>query len=142
MSCSSQSPTMGPAFHMKGWTASSNRPAPACVDKPGPPIRRNDPRLLGTLIIAVVLIEALVSSCVFHVDPLAVAKNPGVALQELLTLPLEEPIGELERILIAQALTRAAGNKSEAARLLGIHRQTLYTKLKELEISDSAQEDF
>jgi two-component system NtrC family response regulator len=74
--------------------------------------------------------------------PLAVAKNPGVALQELLTLPLEEPIGELERILIAQALTRAAGNKSEAARLLGIHRQTLYTKLKELEISDSAQEDF
>ena len=74
--------------------------------------------------------------------PLAVAKNPGVALQEILTLPLEEPIGELERILIAQALTRAAGNKSEAARLLGIHRQTLYTKLKELEISDSAQEDF
>ncbi|MCW5800144.1 MAG: sigma-54-dependent Fis family transcriptional regulator [Nitrospira sp.] len=53
-------------------------------------------------------------------------------LQKLLTLPLEEATRALERILITRALTRGAGNKSEAARILGIHRQTLYAKLDEL----------
>jgi len=40
----------------------------------------------------------------------------------------------LERELIQGALARAQGNKAEAARLLGINRQLLYTKLKELGI--------
>lgn len=61
-----------------------------------------------------------------------VSKTSGLALQELLTLPMEEATRALERILITQALTRTVGNKAEAARLLGIHRQTLYIKLKEL----------
>lgn len=53
-------------------------------------------------------------------------------LQELLKLPLEEATRAFERILITRAMTRGAGNKSEAARILGIHRQTLYAKLEEL----------
>jgi len=57
-------------------------------------------------------------------------------LQELLTLPMDEATRVLERLLITRALTRAAGNKAEAARLLGIHRQMLYTKLKELALDD------
>jgi DNA-binding NtrC family response regulator len=36
--------------------------------------------------------------------------------------------------MISRALARTQGNKAEAARLLGIHRQHLYSKLKELEI--------
>jgi DNA-binding NtrC family response regulator len=33
-------------------------------------------------------------------------------------------------MLIRRALARTAGNRAEAARLLGIHRQLLYTKMK------------
>lgn len=56
------------------------------------------------------------------------------AWHELLTLPLEEAVRQLQRALITRALTRARGNKAEAARLLGIHRQHLYVKLKEFGI--------
>jgi two-component system response regulator AtoC len=52
-------------------------------------------------------------------------------LRELLTMPLEQATRALERILISNALVRSEGNKAEAARALGIHRQYLYTKLKE-----------
>lgn len=65
--------------------------------------------------------------------------NPGVdgggadpRLRELLELPLEEATRSLERMLITRALTQSHGNKAEAARLLGIHRTALYTKLKQL----------
>jgi two-component system response regulator HydG len=39
-------------------------------------------------------------------------------------------LGEMEQSAIAGALERAKGNKSEAARLLGITRRTLYNKLE------------
>lgn len=60
--------------------------------------------------------------------------GPGVEphLRELLELPLEEAVQSLERMLLRRALTRSQGNKAEAARLLGIHRTALYTKLKQL----------
>jgi DNA-binding NtrC family response regulator len=43
---------------------------------------------------------------------------------------LPSAIARLEEILIRRALTRSAGNRTEAARMLGIHRQLLYTKMK------------
>jgi DNA-binding NtrC family response regulator len=55
-------------------------------------------------------------------------------LAELLTLPMDQAARELERMLIARALVRAGGNKTEAARLLQIRRQQLYAKLNELGI--------
>jgi two-component system NtrC family response regulator len=42
---------------------------------------------------------------------------------------LPAAVERLERLLIAQALARAHGNRAEAARRLGIHRQLLYRKL-------------
>jgi DNA-binding NtrC family response regulator len=36
----------------------------------------------------------------------------------------------LEEMLIRRALARSAGNRAEAARMLGIHRQLLYAKMK------------
>ncbi|MFO0729393.1 MAG: helix-turn-helix domain-containing protein [Nitrospiraceae bacterium] len=53
-------------------------------------------------------------------------------------LPLEEATRALERMLITRALTQSHGNKTEAARLLGIHRTALYTKLKQLGIEEIA----
>jgi DNA-binding NtrC family response regulator len=44
-----------------------------------------------------------------------------------LTLP--DAIAQLERQMIQAALTQAQGNRAEAARRLGIHRQLLYRKL-------------
>ena len=39
-------------------------------------------------------------------------------------------IARLEKMLIERALVRSVGNRAEAARALGIHRQLLYAKMK------------
>ncbi|MBK9168157.1 MAG: hypothetical protein IPM24_11915 [Bryobacterales bacterium] len=44
---------------------------------------------------------------------------------------LQEAVEMLERNLIATALERTKGNRSEASKLLGIHRNTLQRKLAE-----------
>ncbi len=43
---------------------------------------------------------------------------------------LETAITRLERAMIARALAETHGNRTEAARRLGIHRQLLHTKLR------------
>jgi transcriptional regulator with GAF, ATPase, and Fis domain len=48
-------------------------------------------------------------------------------------------IDQLERSLIQEALARASGNKTEAARLLGITRRRLYSRLKSM-AADAAEE--
>ena len=50
---------------------------------------------------------------------------------ELMSLPLDAAIERLERHRIAAALAAAKGSRTEAALALGIHRQLLYTKLKQ-----------
>ena len=47
------------------------------------------------------------------------------------TVPLRDALAALEKQMIIQALARAAGNRAEAARILGIARPQLYTKLQE-----------
>jgi len=69
--------------------------------------------------------------------PLGGETESGTSLlrgAELLSRPLGEAVQILEREMIRRALVRCQGNKAEAARLLGITRQLLYTKLKELGI--------
>jgi DNA-binding NtrC family response regulator len=46
-------------------------------------------------------------------------------------MPLKEAIALLERRMIADALARSGGNRSEAARQLGIGRAQLYLKMEE-----------
>jgi two-component system, NtrC family, response regulator len=52
-------------------------------------------------------------------------------IDDLLQLDYHAAISRLEKLLLERALNRANGNRAEAARILNIHRQLLYAKLKE-----------
>jgi DNA-binding NtrC family response regulator len=62
-------------------------------------------------------------------------EDPGRAEPAVATAPrsllLHEAVAALERSLIEKALEQAAGNRSEAARLLGIGRAQLYVKMED-----------
>ena len=47
---------------------------------------------------------------------------------------MEEAVEILEKGMISGALSRTAGNQSEASKLLGIHRNTLQRKMADYEI--------
>jgi DNA-binding NtrC family response regulator len=49
-------------------------------------------------------------------------------------------IDRLEKELIMESLARSSGNKTEAAKLLGITRRRLYSRLKSIE-NDNESED-
>ena len=52
----------------------------------------------------------------------------------MLALSLPEAVESVERALICNALALAGNNRADAARRLGISRQTLYAKLASLGI--------
>lgn len=56
----------------------------------------------------------------------------------LLELALPQAVARLERALIVHALSAAGGNRAEAARRLGISRQSLYTRMAALGMSEAA----
>lgn len=53
-------------------------------------------------------------------------------MREWETLPFHEAIAHVERYLIERALRESGGNKSDAARRLGIQRRLLYEKMQQL----------
>jgi two-component system response regulator AtoC len=61
-------------------------------------------------------------------------RQPGddFDLKSLLELPFHQSVALWERRVIEHALDLSAGNKSEAARRLGMHRRLLYEKLQQL----------
>jgi DNA-binding NtrC family response regulator len=60
---------------------------------------------------------------------------PGVFdAQATIGMPFQDAVASWERHLIAQALKESHGNKSDAARRLGIHRRLLYEKLTQFGI--------
>jgi DNA-binding NtrC family response regulator len=63
------------------------------------------------------------------------AQPPGEKngdLSSLLALPFHDSVAEWEKRLIQNALKQSEGNRTEAARRLGMHRRLLYDKLKQL----------
>ena len=76
---------------------------------------------------------ALASEPTVQLDqiPLDVALAPAEATAED-QLNLREARHDVERLLILRALDRAGGNQTVAARLLGMHRNTLLVKLAQL----------
>ena len=76
-----------------------------------------------------------------HLPP-ALAKRAGIetnTLDELLIPGFS--IDALERDLIHHALVKASGNKAAAARLLGITRRRLYSRLDSISRSDNEADD-
>jgi DNA-binding NtrC family response regulator len=53
------------------------------------------------------------------------------------TMPLRDALAALEKQMIVHALEQAGGNRAEAARILGIARPQLYTKLDEYGLADN-----
>ncbi len=61
-------------------------------------------------------------------EPTTVVNAPAIPLAD--TLDLRSALENLERQLIDRALTKAGGNRTEAAALLGLNRTTLVEKLR------------
>jgi DNA-binding NtrC family response regulator len=78
-------------------------------------------------------VAALARGPLVTADDLAFLTAPRAGVSEipaaLLDLPLPQAIEWLERAAIERALQQSAGNRAEAARRLGISRQSLYTKI-------------
>jgi DNA-binding NtrC family response regulator len=67
--------------------------------------------------------------------PRPIASTPAAAAQRFAGLPLDERLSRIEAEIIAAALSAAGGNKSRAARELGIKRSTLGDRIARLEQS-------
>jgi DNA-binding NtrC family response regulator len=74
-------------------------------------------------------------------DFLATQSNPHPAVLDFAQGDLPSAIERLERYMITRALQETDGNRSEAARRLGIHRQLLYTKSQKfgIDISEASE---
>ena len=75
----------------------------------------------------------LVRGDVISADDLGFIDETRAAAGEISAWPDEDlpsATARLEEMLIRRALARSSGNRAEAARMLGIHRQLLYTKMK------------
>lgn len=66
------------------------------------------------------------------VERAVITAQSGLISVEDLGLEMEDSCQISERVRIEQALKQAGGNKAKAAQLLGMHRTTLWRKLKEL----------
>jgi two-component system NtrC family response regulator len=63
----------------------------------------------------------------------AFLEKSGASQEEIVDWPDEDlptAVARLEEMLIRRALQRSAGNRAEAARMLNIHRQLLYAKIR------------
>ncbi len=64
----------------------------------------------------------------------SVSGIPAPRLQELARLPLDEARESVERWLVARVLMDCGGNRTEAAKRLGLSRAGLFKKLRRLEV--------
>jgi DNA-binding NtrC family response regulator len=99
-------------------------------------------RELRNVIERVILLEADEEIRAEHLPPelASGAGLPGAAAGEPFPSGVVRPLADIEKLAIEHALRVCDGNKTRAATLLGIARQTLRTKLKEYSIADDAED--
>jgi DNA-binding NtrC family response regulator len=68
--------------------------------------------------------------------------TPSAAVTVPRTGNLRRILSETERQVIQDALHRAGGNKTKAAKMLGIHRTSLYEKMRQHGMEPDAEVDF
>jgi DNA-binding NtrC family response regulator len=79
------------------------------------------------------VIERAVILCIgpnIRLEDLPDTVRHPLGLQRQATMPIGQSLEEIERLAIVQTLERTRGNKRAAAAMLGIHRPTLYNKLR------------
>ncbi len=111
----------------------------ALLDYPWP----GNVRELKNVIERVVLLEAEDEIRHEHLpSELTRGRGRGAAAGTASVFPpgVVRPLAEVEKLAIEHALRVCEGNKTRAAQLLGISRQTLRTKLKEFALEDDAEE--
>ncbi|MDT4897599.1 MAG: two-component system, NtrC family, response regulator AtoC [Acidobacteriota bacterium] len=79
--------------------------------------------------------EVILPEHLFGGDRATDAASSQNADTKLFELPFHRAVAALERELIRRALRTANGNRAEAARLLGINRRLLYSKMEEHQIT-------
>jgi DNA-binding NtrC family response regulator len=72
--------------------------------------------------------------------PPALHQGGRVEVGSTPAMPLRDALAALEKQMIVQALARAGGNRAEAARILGIARPQLYTKLEEHGLTETRRQ--
>jgi DNA-binding NtrC family response regulator len=83
---------------------------------------------------------ALARHQVIGAEELAFLHAPAAAEVDWLAGDLPGAVARLETAMLRRALAEAGGNRAEAARLLGIHRQLLYDKLRRYGLSENRTE--
>lgn len=70
-------------------------------------------------------------------DNLNIHQKMEILIQEMVEkeLPLKDSLREFEKIYIEMALKKYKGNKTQMAKALGIHRNTLHNLSKSLKIT-------
>ena len=91
---------------------------------------RSDSNLILPSQLEAVLREAGVVQVAASIAPVTVIVQPPAAMAATVVRPLAEQVAELERQVIAQAMTTVRGNKVAAAKILGISRAKLYSCLE------------
>ncbi len=67
-----------------------------------------------------------------HGSELAGPTEPsGETAADSLAALVGKPLDEIEKLFVAETLRLTAGNREEAAKMLGIGERTLYRKIKE-----------
>ncbi|HYO90821.1 MAG TPA: sigma-54 dependent transcriptional regulator, partial [Pyrinomonadaceae bacterium] len=79
--------------------------------------------------------EVILPEHLFGNDHAPAAASSQNAVSKLFELPFHQAVAALERELIRRALEASGGNRAEAARLLGINRRLLYSKIEEHRIT-------
>ncbi len=91
--------------------------------------------LENTIERAVVLSQgAVITSQHLLLSPTTEKKFVDIEEKVRSKVPMKDIIAEVEKQLILEALEQAQGNRSQAAKTLGIYRRLLYAKLKEYDI--------
>jgi DNA-binding NtrC family response regulator len=67
----------------------------------------------------------------------APARAAGGSFAVFEDLPLRDALAALEKHLVERALEKSGGNRAEAARMLGIARPQLYTKMEDHGLADA-----